>query len=101
MLGTLLQLIRLHASLLLGSVSERLTAIRLMPCLHCTLLVLPADKSAVRHWRLGDVILRLFVEGLGSFTLLRLRQIDIMVVTLKKFLDAGPLKLCLMLKHLL
>ena len=72
-----------------------------MPRLHRALLVLSADERTVRHRRLSNVVLGLLVEGLGPIALLHLRQIKIVVVALEEFLDARPLELGLMLKHLL
>ena len=71
-----------------------------MSSLISALLILPADKSAVGHGSLRDIVLWLFVEGLRSFALLHLSQVVIMVIAFKEFLNAGPFEFCLMLKHL-
>ena len=73
---------------------------RLATSLRSAYLILPSNKCAVSQGRF-IASLRLLVKILRSISLLNLCHGLVMIVTLKKLLDARPLQLGNVLQHLL
>ena len=91
-----------NAPLLLSRVGECRTVVRLATRLCRALLVLSTDEGIdVSCVLLLGCHLRLLVEALWPVALLDACHGQIMVVSLEKLLNAGPLELGLVLEHLL
>ena len=91
-----------NAPLLLNCVGECRAVVRLATRLCRALLVLPTDEGIdMSCVLLLGCHLRLLVEALRPVALLDTCHSQIMVVSLEKFLNAGPLELGLVLEHLL
>ena len=73
---------------------------RLPTSLGSALHFLPSDEGAMRNRRI-IALLWLFVQALRSISLGDHGKRLIVVVTLKKLLDAWSLQFCLVLQHLL
>ena len=85
--------------LLWGSICECLAVVRLASGLSCALLFLTTDKCTVRH-RCIVTLLWLIVEALWALSFLDSFHSIIIIIALKKLLNARSLKLGLILEHL-